>query len=260
MSLSSLLTKLSNARGALVEALGSKGVTVESSATILSCAEAIRNLTLSSGAEVTLGYITSGGEFQALTFSGTSAADSGSAVTLSCYTWNLPGTDPSKTSSGVIISSGNHMYVDSGWTYTSTTVHSQGLTVRNGGIATFTTVYDYGMFIISSGGIATFTTVDDCGQFYINGGTANSTIVNSGGYAAGQINGTLNYTTVNSGGSLNVFNHANSTTVNPGGEMMLQSGASAADITVSSGGTLTIYTGAQFSGLNNLPGANVINS
>ena len=54
MSLSSLLTKLSNARGALVNALGSKGVTVESSATILSCASAILNIS-SGGAEVTLG-------------------------------------------------------------------------------------------------------------------------------------------------------------------------------------------------------------
>ena len=100
MSLSTLLTKLFNARGALVAALGSKGVELASSATLHDCASAIGNISVGSGADVTLGYITSGGAFQALAFSGTSAQDSGSAVTLSCYQWNLPEGVSSGNSSG----------------------------------------------------------------------------------------------------------------------------------------------------------------
>jgi autotransporter passenger strand-loop-strand repeat protein len=212
------------------------------------------------GVEVTLGYITSGGQFQPLAFSGTSAADSGSAVTLSCYGWNLPGTDPSKTSSGVIISSGNTMYVDSGWTYTSTTIYGGGrLIVRNGGMLQYLSITDFNAnMLCSSGGIVNYATIDSRGGTTIYG-AANSTTINEGSV---WIRGTANYTVINSSGSMTVDSSglANSTTVNPGGLMVLSETGSAADILVSSGGTLTIVSGAVFTGLNNLPGAVIIHS
>lgn len=146
MSLSTLLTKLSNARGAFVSALTSKGVTVNSSATIQSCISAVAGLD-----NVTLGYITSGGQFQPLAFSGTSAADSGSAVTLSCYSWNKP----SISSGGVVVSSGMSFYVNSGYNYVSNTVNSFGfMYVMSGGTATNTQVDTAGFLIVSSGGTA----------------------------------------------------------------------------------------------------------
>ena len=49
MSIETVLTHLDNARGALVESLGSKGVTVDSSATIYSCASAILTIPDGSG-------------------------------------------------------------------------------------------------------------------------------------------------------------------------------------------------------------------
>lgn len=211
------------------------------------------------GVEVTLGYITSGGQFQPLAFSGTSAADSGSAVTLSCYGWNLPGTDPSKTSSGVVLS-GTTMYVDSGWTYTSTTIYGNGrLIVQTGGIVQYLSITGFNAYMrCSSGGIVNYATVGSQGEMIIYG-AANSTTINEGEV---RIRGTANYTVINAGGSLSVISSglANSTTVNPGGKMYLGSTGFAADILVSSGGTLTIVSGAVFTGLNNLPGAVIINS
>ena len=158
MSLSTLLTKLGNARGALVAALNSQGLSVPSSATILSCAAEILNI--SAGADVTLGYIASGGQFQPVTFSGTSAADSGSAVTLSCYSWNTPAVSSGGTSSG---SSGVSFSISSGQLISGATI-------------------DYhGTGEVWSGGTATNTTVNSGGYMQVRSGTANSVTVSSGG-------------------------------------------------------------------------------
>ena len=87
MSLATVLSHLDTARDALVDSLGSKGVTVASSATILSCASAI--LDVPTGADVTLGVVDASGKFQAFTFSGTTPADSGDPETVTDYkTWN----------------------------------------------------------------------------------------------------------------------------------------------------------------------------
>ena len=49
MSLSTTLTALQNARGALVDAISSKGVTIDTSATLLSCASAVMEIPEGSG-------------------------------------------------------------------------------------------------------------------------------------------------------------------------------------------------------------------
>ena len=271
MSLSDLLTRLSNVRGALVDALGSKGVAVESSATILSCAEAIRNITLSAGAEVTLGYINGNGDFQPITFSGTSAVDSGSAVTLSCYNWDLPVSSggpssgessggtllfrpvTSNTSSGAVASGVVAINVSSGWKYVDASVLGCSMNVLSGGLAENATIN--ALMNISSGGWADSTTVSTYGRIIVyNGGMAYGTIVS--GYTGGALSsggsllissgGTADHTTINSVGTMNVYDcgTANSTTVNSGGTMTVFSGGtannvSAWNLTVDHGGCVS---------------------
>ena len=132
----------------------------------------------SGGADVTLGYITSDGKFQALTFSGTSAANSGEPVALSAYTWNLP--EPASASAGVVIYSGGSI-VSSAASIMSGKNITSGLTqtIYSGGTATLTTVYDGGRQVVSAGGSAESATI---GGSQIVAGTATSDVLNLSGF------------------------------------------------------------------------------
>ena len=218
-------------------------------------------LVTSGGAEVTLGYINSNGDFQPLAFSGIIPSDSGSAVDLPCYTWLTPNNSSGGSggsSSGAVISSG-YAYIQSGETWTDTTVNG-------------------GYFIITSGGVATGTTVNSMGHIDVwNGGTANSTIVNSYGgmevdrYASAN-NITLNggglvvwgevTSMINTGGAIYIREDgvANSTIINSSGWMRVSRGGTATDVTISSGGTLVIYADAVTSNVTSMTGAVIINS
>ena len=252
-------------------------------------------LVTSTGAEVTLGYISSG-LFQPLTFYGTSAYNGGSAVNLSCYNWNLP----EHTSYGVIIDNHVTSSVLSGEIWDNTTVNSGGsMYVQSGGTANSTTVNPLGHMEISSGGIADTVTVNS-GSFAVRGGTANNinitqaTVAGISGGIANKIvisersnllvfsGGTINSTTVvdlaacqikeggvandtvlkTSGAIMGVSSGgtANSTTVSAYGRMYVYSGGTATDVIVSSGGTMTIYTGAVTSNITSETGAVIINS
>ena len=222
-------------------------------------------LVTSGGAEVTLGYINSDGEFQPLAFSGIIPSDSGSAVDLPCYTWMTPGESSGGSSggsggdsSGGTISSGVHASIGSGETWESTTVNSGGwLFVRSGGSATGTIVSSDGYFFI--GGNATNTTGNH-GYIFIEGGTATSTTVNEGHITVAR--GTANSTTVNSapmyiqsGGiaNYNTLNNGrvyvysggtiNNTTVNSHCHIQLRSGGTVNSTTVNASGHLYVSSG-----------------
>ena len=240
----------------------SSGVTVSSG--YLSSSVHIDPVVSSGGTEVTLGYITSGGEFQALTFSGTNATNNGSAITLSCYTWHIPDTSggtsggtsgnmpsrpvTSNTSSGAVASGVVEINVSSGWKYVDAAVRGCSMTVYDGGLAENTAV-SAGVMHISSGGWADSTTVTIRGQLIVyNGGMANSAIasgdscgiyVSSGGMAmyasnltvcdGGYANSVSGRLYVSSGGTAEIVS-ATSLTVEHGGivsrtEMNYVSGA-----------------------------------
>ena len=184
-------------------------------------------LVTSSGAEVTLGYINETGQFQPLTFSGTSAYDSGSAAVLSCYGWNLPvSSGGSWTSSGTVLNSGMTSSVMSAETWIDTTINSGGtLTVSNGGTANETYIFG-GDLEISSGGIANSTTITSRRVIVVSsGGTANNTTVNVDGWMEVKSGGTATSITVNSNGTLNVSGGtANEITVNSHGNGFVSAG------------------------------------
>ena len=214
-------------------------------------------LIASGGAEVTLGYISSG-LFQPLEFYGTMAFDSGSAVNLSCYQWNLPASS-GNISSGAIITS--ETTVSSGWIYLSAAVTSAHFYVDSGGIAIQTHVLNSG-FIGFSGGRAQKTTIDSGASVMIySSGIANSTTINSGELNAYNSGAIASNTIVNSGGRLIIASgFANHVTVNFGGSMSVGYTDSGADnVTVSSGGTM-IYHGSGVTNLTSMTGAVIINS
>ena len=178
-------------------------------------------LLVSGGVEVTLGYISSG-LFQPLTFSGTSAYDGGSAVNLSCYTYNLPVSSGSYTSSGVIIS-GVTSSITSGQNWGDTTVDSGGgLRIYSGGTATETTVYSLGALIVDTGGTANNTTV--YGWMAVSYGTANNTTIKSSGSMAVSSGGEANGTVI-SGGGMRVSESGSATrTTLIGGDLYIHNG------------------------------------
>lgn len=200
-------------------------------------------LDISSGADVTLGYITSGGQFQPLTFSGTSAADSGSAVTLSCYTWNLPessggSSGGSNLSSGVIVSSGTRT-VDSGWTWIDTTITDGGrVRVSSSGLMQGLSVAGSNVFVSSgmylSGGV--------CAIF--EGGSAYSATVSSGGVlGVGPSSGYASQITVLSGGICIPCDGGiiSGVTVSNGGTLEVWSGGTALDVTSDAGASVIVH-------------------
>ena len=239
-------------------------------------------LVLSGGAEVTLGYITSTGAFQALTFSGTSAADSGSPVYLNCYRWNLPGVEPEPPdpyiSSGVIVSSFTSATVSSGYTWLDCRVEgSASLTVNPGGTASGTHI-NLGSMEVFSGGRAINTTLEIYGRLNVSEGAIASglsntsygqCIVSEGGIAADiflvyngaiyvESGGIASDITLGSamgtadahpGGSLTRV------TVNQGGWLILSSASFCNSCIVSSGGTITQLEGAITSNILVYPGA-----
>lgn len=254
MSLASLLTKLTNVRGAIIAALGSKGVELASSATLHDCASAIRNIavssvTVSSGAEVTLGYINSSGQFQPLAFSGTTASNGGAAVTLSCYTWNLPGAASSGggTSSNIELNSGT-LNVSSGWIYHNTQIKSGAtMSILNGGSAHVTNVYSGGLMNIHSGGKADIVSGLSDGKVVIFSGASVSSFFPRGGcevvievapntYISGSnADGMFDYVYFKmSNGIMSAFHLTDK------GNLQIGSGGSAVDTDISSGGSMVV--------------------
>ena len=203
-------------------------------------------LRTSGGAEVTLGYISSG-LFQPLTFSGTSAYDGGSAVNLSCYTYNLPvSSGGSWVSSGAIVS--ESIIVSKGL-WVDTTVNSGGdMKIRNSGIASGITVNQHGMVYVIYGGSATDITISG-GNLLVGGVSPGS--ASPGAYASG--------VTVSSGGRLDSEPGGNvivqDVTVNAGGTVFIHPYTSASDITVLSGGTAYIDLNAYYSNIVSSAGA-----
>ena len=254
MSLASLLTKLTTVRGAIIAALGSKGVSLASSATLHDCASAIRNIavssvTVSSGAEVTLGYINSSGQFQPLEFSGTTASDGGTAVTLSCYTWNLPGAAPSGggTSSNIIVDYGT-LNVSSGWKYLHTQIKSGAtMSILNGGIANDTLVSSGGLMNIYSGGKADIISGSSVGKIEIFPGASVTRLNTEDGCeitisaAPGTDVSGSNYQGRGDRASFTMSNGIMSTyNVNNKGLVQIQSGCSTWDTIISSGGSMVV--------------------
>lgn len=186
-------------------------------------------LVTSGGADVTLGYITSDGKFQALTFSGTSAADSGEPVTLSAYTWNLP--EPA--SSGVIIYSGGSIVSSAGSVMSGNNI-SSGMTqaVYSGGTAVSATVREGGLQFIYAGGSAVGANVYGS---QIVGGTATSDTLKLSGYIMVLPGGkALDLTVDGNNGSLYVSSGGTAHGTNPGGNLV--------NITSETGAEVSIYT------------------
>ena len=202
---------------------------------------AAQTFNISSGAEVTLGYITSGGQFQPLSFSGTSAADSGSAVTLSCYSWNLP-----TFTSGVIVSSGMSLYVSAPLNYISTTINNGGhMYVLSGGTATNTILEATGYLHITSGGTAIGGTASSGGVMNIlEGGSAYGFNMAAGGLSVEftpqtYVSGTLRGSTVfMSGTSIQLM------TFHSGLAVHMGSGTYAENVTITSDTQINFDAGA----------------
>ncbi len=178
---------------------------------------------VSSGADVTLGYI-SGGVFYELAFSGTSSVEAGSSAGLSNYGWNLP-QSPIPNPSAVVISSGLDV-VSSAAIMSGEVLNSNYyMYVSSGGIANSTTLNAGGLRIFS-GGTANYTTINLLGDIIVFGGIANTTTVNSGGYLHVSSGGIGNIATVSSGGTMHVYSGgtALSVTSMTGAAIVLESG------------------------------------
>ena len=130
------------------------------------------------------------------------------------------------------------------------------MTISSGGVATSTTVNDYGYMYISSGGVANSTTVKDGYMYISSGGVASSTTVTSLGSMTIYIGGTAYETVLSTYGSMTISSGgvatgttvndrgymyidggvATSTTVNDYGYMYISSGGVASSTTVNAGG------------------------
>lgn len=278
MSLSETLTALQNARGAFVSALGSKGVQIESSATLIECASAIANI--DQGADVTLGYVDSNGKFQPVVFHGSNAYDSGAAETVSSfYTWETPqqnynmvvssgtATINSGNTVGILVKDGGLLYVNGG-TASNIFIESGGtmdLTSGNGS-ARAVVIYSGGSLIDPN---SKAEVINDNANIIISGGSYQDGIILPGDtvsnlFASGgtiDVFGTVNSAGVEDFGDISVYdggtvNHAeinygfltlkggaaNSTTINDGCELNIHSGT--ANMTqINNGGLMHIYSG-----------------
>ena len=227
-----------------------------------------QNFTVTSGGvEVTLGYITSGGLFQPLAFEGTMAFDNGSAIALSCFTWNLPGPPSSDRivissgvySSGITVNQGQGLVISSGGTAVDITENGGWVFDWPGAVATFAsntfsglTVSSNQFITVHSGTTANNTTVGISGAEYevftggglavLSGGIANDTTVYLRGYMNVNSGATANSINLNSGKlNLNENGVVNGVVIN-GGSMLIKSGATANGITFNSG-DWTIFSG-----------------
>ncbi len=205
----------------------------------------------SGGADVTLGYITSDGKFQALTFSGTSAANSGEPVTLSAYTWNLPGSSGGSSgssspvvSSGIVIISGGSVISSSNIDISGYTVSSgYSMCVWSGKSAVSCIVETGGHMRCSSAGVAKDCTVNG-GAITIYGSRslASNCIINGG-----QIH-------------LNSYGSGSCITVNSGAMLAITASNAYCDtLTISSGGTLFLLSASLPTNLTSMTGAIIMN-
>lgn len=225
---------------------------------------------VSSGADaVLLGYVDSNGYFQPLTFSGTTAYDSGfPEIVSSYYTWNTPESGSSGSSSitpgsTVVYSSGGS--VVSGGTMTGQTFSGGLLTVSFGGLTSQMHLYDITVDVRNGGAaINTFLTAE-------SGGNANLD-VRSGGTAYGAVlqtntGGTADLTASKGAQAAEVIAHSGAVvkvlsggtvtnvTLKYSGGMVVSASGSADSVTVSSGGVLWIYEPANVTNLTSMTGA-----
>lgn len=226
--------------------------------------------TVVTGEEVTLGYLNSSGAFQAVSFSGTDAADSGQPVNLSCYVWNMP-ADPqivnlysgetlvssAVSMTGVNVSSGYRMEVKGG-TVKSCYVYTGGtMEVTFGGkIESVTCWYRSGSAPCSlslSSGTATDTEIFGADMTVFSGGTAINTRVweaanyGGNGYMTVSSGGTIINTTLGHGGFLELDGIAVSVNVlNPTYAMNIRSGATVTSLTCEAGETHLLTGGRAY--------------
>ena len=145
----------------------------------------------SGGADVILGYVSSGVFFE-LAFSGTSSVEAGSSAGLSAYGWNLPVS--SSVSGGVILMSGGTL-VSSASYMSSEGVSSGGvMTVYSGGYTSDIDVYMSGWQVVSSGGTTVSTMVHSGGTLWVSsGGTALEVISFGGAVISSSFGGYIQY-------------------------------------------------------------------
>ena len=123
-------------------------------------------------------------------------------------------------------------------------------TVHSGTTATNTTVNSDGLLDVLDG--IAYDTMVNGGTMHVFYGTANSAVVNDGGYLAIEPDGIANSVTVNSNGTINIMTGAsvNSATVNPGGHLDILSGGTATGV-VENGGDVYDEDGAEVTFLPN---------
>lgn len=232
MSLATTLTALQNARGAIVDAIGSKGVSLPSSATLLSCADAISGIqtgtdvssTTAEAADVLSGkvFYNSGGTQTSGTIPTVSAAVSGGSVVVPAGYIASSQTFPVSSGSGG---------ADAVLGYVDSKGFFQPLAFSG------TTAYDSGSVEVvsdySTWNIHASESIPGSQAVYSSGGA----VVSSASVMVGLA--------ISSGGTMNIFSGgiANSTTVN-GGRMVLFSGGQANRAEINSGGNVTVNTGA----------------
>ena len=131
-------------------------------------------------------------------------------------------------------------------------------TVHSGTTATNTTVNSDGLLDVLDG--IAYDTMVNGGTMHVFYGTANSAVVNDGGYLAIEPDGIANSVTVNSNGTINIMTGAsvNSATVNYGGHIEIYSGGTATNL-VENGGDLYIEDGAAVTFLPNTFSGLVLN-
>ena len=181
---------------------------------------------------------------------------------------------PGGTATGVTLNPGTILYINSGGTALS--IAENGGFIYEYGSASFVpntfsdVVLDYGMSAtVHSGTTALRTTVNSYGRMYVTGGSADSTTINSDGYAAVGNGGLVNHTTINSGASMVLYTSsgweeqgigattASNTTVLGNGVLYLSSGAVADGINVAGSGRVWVSSGATATWIVAEPGARI---
>ena len=183
---------------------------------------------------------------------------------------------PGQTSSGLIVTSGETLYVLAGGSAVDVTVSSGGAeAISSGGVATSTTVANFAEQYVYAGGVASDTTLSGDQFIFSRGSAVSTTVASNGGYENIAISGTAIATVVQHGGeqyvdggtaisttmlgtefivgayfytfssgtetsSLTATGTSLDTTVSGGGFEYVSAGGVASATTVSSGATLSV--------------------
>ena len=165
------------------------------------------------GTQVTLGYIVNG-QFQPLSFSGTTAYDAGNTSAFTYYNWNLP------VSSASVVSSGKH-------------IKNTSQTVSAWQIYQATTIQD-GSLIVSAGGSVIDTMISSFGKLTLSGGKADNTTITSTGSMM-VVSGEANNITMSYGQLRLVGGKASNIVTSPYGTIYISSGGSARNVILDAG-------------------------